>query len=136
MTLTNEKSIRYSTAGWITIARDRGCSTLLNGEGLTTPLTPQVGNHPNTSLMHQMWSRSFTRLIQISWPPKFMGGGTVLYVFLHGFTLNICFVEIFLESQNSIYNPDPPSSTILSISLMAPSTSDSQVDTSLIAPCC
>src|SRR5882724_3515011 len=95
--------------------------------------------------MHPMWSRNFTRLIQISHPPKFIKRGHCLYVLLSFSTLTsyllfrhfvgattLCFI---LQVWISIYKSDSSHSTLLAISLIAPSTSDSQADTSLISPC-
>src|SRR5882724_812322 len=72
--------------------------------------------------------------------PKFLMRGHFFIFFLHCHTLIIHFVHIFFRVlvffftsyPNSIDKPDSPSSTNLAFSLMVFSTSNSQVDTSLI----
>src|SRR5882724_508064 len=91
------KSIGSWTAGLIIIAGGQDCCTLSSGKDLTTPLMQQVGNHPNTLRMHLTWSRHSTRLIQLSWPPKFMRRGPCSIYFLTlSHTEPFC-LNIFLE---------------------------------------
>src|SRR5882724_11686304 len=82
-----------------------------------------------------------TRLIQRSWPLKSLGGAIVLYFLLYFCTpksrqcFQGCYFLLFYSSHKFIYKSDSSPSTLLAISLMTPSTSNSHPKTSRITPC-